>query len=423
MNTIGIIAEYNPFHNGHAYQIQTIRQVTGAKNIVVVMSGNFVQRGAPAWTDKYLRAEMALENGADFIFELPTVFSTASAETFAYGGVSLLNSLGFVDGICFGSECGDLSVLSRIASFLAKTDTRFLADLSQSMKEGQTFPAARARLLQEQFSDLLTDYPGLLAEPNNILGIEYLKALETLSSPMIPFTVSRNDEGYHNLNSDGTFISATAIRNRYEQTEHSSFFRDLAASIPDSVGQLLIKNKNRFPVTENDFSEMIYYKLRTLDESALEIADMSPELLHRIQKNIHQFTTVTEFTKLLKTKQYTYSRISRVLFHLLFGIRRFSEPPFQTAYARLLGFRKDKSYLLRSVSAIPLITKMADADASLNHFCDSLSCSGAAKQNYLEHAHYQLDRDILASDLYRFALHKKNSVLLPDEYHAGVVIR
>ena len=176
MKTIGIVAEYNPFHNGHKYQIEQTKKQLGADNVVVVMSGNFVQRGGVAWTDKYLRAKMAIDCGADLVFELPVVFSCASAETFALGSVALLDSLGFVDEICFGSEEGNLEILEKISSILNSND--YIKELEIYLKKGISFPVAREEYLKQhmpQYRDIL---PTLLKQPNNILGIEYIKALK-----------------------------------------------------------------------------------------------------------------------------------------------------------------------------------------------------------------------------------------------------
>ncbi|MDO4167555.1 MAG: nucleotidyltransferase family protein [Eubacteriales bacterium] len=165
MKTVGIIAEYNPFHRGHEYQIRQIRKQTGAEHVIIVMSGDFVQRGTPAWTDKFLRTEMALAGGADLVFELPVHFSTASAEGFAQGGVSLLDSLGFVDGICFGSECGNLEALSQIAHFLVAQDARIHTKIQNRLAEGYTYPAARAEILSDAFPDLLRQIPAFSLTP------------------------------------------------------------------------------------------------------------------------------------------------------------------------------------------------------------------------------------------------------------------
>ena len=175
MKTTGIIAEYNPFHNGHAYQIENIRRQTGADNIVIVMSGNFVQRGTPAFTDKYLRTAMALENGADFVFELPAIYATASAGLFALGGTALLESLGFIDNICFGSECGDINILNKAASMLTSNNKFPDPVINKIIKSGVSYPAAQSMAIKQHFPDCAEEIKHVLCQPNNILAIEYLK--------------------------------------------------------------------------------------------------------------------------------------------------------------------------------------------------------------------------------------------------------
>lgn len=399
MKTVGIIAEYNPFHKGHEYQIKQIRKQTGAEHIVVVMSGDFVQRGTPAWTDKYLRAKMALAGGADMVFELPVHFATASAEGFAHGAIHLLNSLKFIDGVCFSSECGDLDALSTIATYLNTHAGQTQEMIRDKLTKGHTYPAARAQILTEAFPRLIQKHAGLLTEPNNILAIEYLKAMYHQDSPMTPITITRQGAGYHETAPDQEFPSATAIRSYYARTaslpDHG---------IPDYVQTLLTDHSDHFPMTENDFSEMLYYKIRTSNENALAIHDMTPELWRRIQKQLPHFQTATQFAGLLKTKQYTQTRIQRVLLHLLLDLKPMTA---SAAYARLLGFRQSHSRLLRHETDIPVLTKVADSETLLT----------------TETAQMQFQADLRAHDLYRYMMNQKYpTAKLPDDYHAGICI-
>ena len=177
MDTTGIIAEYNPFHNGHLHQISTIRRETGADNIVVIMSGDFVQRGTPAFTDKYLRTAMALEGGADFVFELPVIYSSASAGLFALGGIALLDSLGFVDSVCFGSECNDIQVLKQAADILLNSSSIFNSSINAFVKSGFSYPLAQSMAIEKHFPGISSNICKVLKQPNNILAIEYLKEI------------------------------------------------------------------------------------------------------------------------------------------------------------------------------------------------------------------------------------------------------
>lgn len=488
MKVVGIIAEYNPFHNGHLYQINQIKEKTGATHIVAVMSGNFVQRGCPAWTDKYLRAQMALKAGVDIVFELPVCFSTASAETFALAGVSLLSSLGFVDGICFGSECGNLDLLNNIADFLLNPAEAFHSEMRDLVARGLSYPTARQNALIKHFAvNNQSDnnkLSSILSSPNNILAIEYLKAIRQLNSSLIPLTIKRNDAGYHNEKLDDCFASATAIRKQSlsdiniannsslidtfsTATSHQNkvhFLNQVKNVLPEVVISLLKDKKSHFPITENDFSNLLFYRLEQLNKSDFSVLDLTPELYHRIKNYIADFTNYSDFTAMLKTKQYTYSRISRVLLHLLLDIRQdnffflpathpfiadeqkadvnfiSSQYPF-VPYARLLGFSKTASKLLRHEAGIPIITKPADGLAQIEHFYSSPEDAGQGvslttsnnelktanshpveTNEYIDYAQKLYQKDIFAANLYTQVQNTKCNLSLPNEYHQKPVI-
>ena len=447
MNTIGIIAEYNPFHNGHHYQIETIKARTGAQNIIIVMSGDFVQRGTPAWTDKYLRTQMALSCGADMVFELPVSFATASAETFARAGVSLLTSLGFVDGICFGAECDNLPLLQKIADFLATPTDSFEESIRTLTADGISYPAARTQALNSAFKDSCKNYPTLFSDPNNILALEYLKAIRQSDSPLVPFLIHRKDNGYHSETLDTSLASATAIRKMSlsanthihqllgaenimashldtttPQIAREVFLHTIASVVPKEVLKLLEESTDRYPVTENDFSTLLYYRLSHLTKDDTAILDMAEDILKRIQKLLPEFTSFADFTAMLKTKQYTYSRISRVLLHCLLDITiNHPDNEFTThskhmqdssgtnntllpyvPYARLLGFRKEKSALLRHETTVPIITKPADGVFQIKEFYRNAPYElSPANGNDISHACALYEKDIAASNLYR----------------------
>lgn len=417
MRNVGIIAEYNPFHRGHAGQIRYLRE-QGAQNIIIVLSGCFVQRGAPAWTDKYLRAQMALEQGADFIFELPAVYALSSAEGFAFGGVSLLNALS-VDHICFGSECGNISALQQVADILC--ENKEIDDLLRiKLQEGLSYPAAREFAIKTMHPELLKDIPDLLSNPNNILGIEYLKALKKLNCSITPITITRTDAGYHNtdVNADtkasNHCVSASAIRTHFEKTRS---LKDCQALLPERTYQILQAQPQRFPISIDDFSPMIYTLLRTADEAntLAGYGEINEELAHRIHHCLPDFQTISQFIPLLKTKNITYSHISRSFFQSLLGMKKcqFDTSNTPVPYARLLGMNPHKSSYLRSISSIPVITKVADYDQLLRkHYPDETDYRNA--ENCFR-------KDLLAADLYRQTLYTRNKYLLPDEYRHGIV--
>ena len=210
MKTVGLITEYNPFHNGHLYHIEKAKELTGADRVIVIMSGDYVQRGTPAVLSKHSRAHMALLNGASVVLELPVCYSCASAEFFAKGAVSVLDGLGCIDALCFGSECGNLEHLTSIAHLLSAEPETYRHHLQSSLKNGMSFPAARCHALEKMTGDAYASQ--ILSDPNNILGIEYLKALKELNSPIVPFTLKREFSGYHDTELHDCSSSASAIR-------------------------------------------------------------------------------------------------------------------------------------------------------------------------------------------------------------------
>lgn len=390
MKTVGLITEYNPFHNGHAYHIEKAKMLTGADRVIVVMSGDFVQRGAPAVMPKHLRAKSALLSGASLIIELPVCFATGSAEYFAQGSISLLNQLGCIDSICFGSECGDLHLLKEIAQILADEPIEYQTALKQALKEGASFPAAR----QEALNIYSDKYSEILASPNNILGIEYLKALAKIHSKMEPFTIKRIGAGYHDMDIDGQFSSATAIRSDIYQladvnsSSESLPLTHIQTQVPSSCHELMKKNyQTRYPVKADDFSLLLKAKL--LSETAGSLShylDMSPELANRILRLRNDYLSFEQFCDLLKTKELTRSRISRSFIHVLLGITNdwLTAMKAPAPYARILGFRRDHADLLgilKRTSGIPLITSPARAVLA-------------------DTAYQMLELDIYASNLY-----------------------
>ena len=288
MKTIGIVAEYNPFHNGHKYQIEQTKKQLGADNVVVVMSGNFVQRGGVAWTDKYLRAKMAIDCGADLVFELPVVFSCASAETFALGSVALLDSLGFVDEICFGSEEGNLEILEKISSILNSND--YIKELEIYLKKGISFPVAREEYLKQhmpQYRDIL---PTLLKQPNNILGIEYIKALKRIGSHIKPVTIKRIDNGYHSTSLDSTPTLSDNTCNLIPNRNMQNTNKNVCCS-PDSKKEIYLSDKenNKFSsasAIRTSFEKLNFFSDINKKEAALTtITTHVPEPVINILKN------------------------------------------------------------------------------------------------------------------------------------------
>lgn len=464
MKVAGVIAEYNPFHEGHKYHIEKTKEITGADYVIVVMSGNFTQRGVPAIINKYTRAKQALKNGADLVIELPACFSTASAEYFAHAGVSILHKLGVVDYLSFGSEEGDIEKLKEIASFLSCEPDTYKKELQFYLKEGYSFPQARGKALYKYFPDLDLNF---LAKPNNILGIEYCRALLTFHSSIKPITIPRISNQYHDskLSLDSTISSASAIRNEiYQAWKHAGSVADkeyfsnettcnisdkkvfstkttcdslenIKDHVPLSVYQSLTQEWGKFtPIFSDDFSGLLKYKIlleqqltfspSTKEEGnstinptnstnkLTEYFDVPSSLADRIKKQGLSFSSYEEFCESLKTKELTYSRISRSLLHILLDIKqadvkKAKENEF-SPYARILGFRKDATPLLHEIklkSSIPVITKLTQAENLLDY-----------------EAYKMLQKDIQASHIYETMISQKFGQSFRNEYRQQIII-
>lgn len=430
MKTLGIIAEYNPFHKGHAYQIETLRKKIDADYVIIAMSGNFVQRGAPALMEKYSRARMALSCGADLVLELPVLYAAASAEYFAHGGVSLLLHTGIVTHLGFGAETENLELLQEIArTLLQETDT-FQESLRHHLKAGASFPTARAlalknvlthgeavsepeNLLAHKISVPKSELEDVLSSPNNILAIEYLKALAQEHSHIVPLPLLRQGQGYHNtaLEAGEDFVSASAIRSLIQKNTGADEYNitpELAQHMPKGAYDILRNYPHSF-LTEDDFSMLLHYKLLTESRERLaSYADSSPALANSIKKEMDSFLSWNGFCEQLKSKNITYTRLSRLFLHILLGISKEDYTVFpEPSYLRVLGFRENSAPLLtalKSKSSLPLITSPADADCIL-------SASAA----------HMLSYDLRAADLYRTGLAAKGDNSLKNDYRQPIV--
>ncbi len=432
MKAVGIIAEYNPFHNGHAHQISFLKE-QGATIIVAALSGCFVQRGTPAWTDKYLRTKMALSQGVDFIFELPVLYALSSAEGFAFGGISLLNSLP-LNAFCFGSEYGKLAPLQTIADFLAlneKTDSSydsiFQNHLQKQLKLGASFPVAREKALQIIFPDLLKEEPTLLKSSNNILAIEYLKAHCRLNSNLVPLTLLRDDNGYLSTDTNGHTGKASAMAIRKNYAQHNSL-RQIQDLLPESCHELLANAPHRFPIELTDFNQQLYLCLRKAKEPSdyTKYGEISPELAHRLWNFLPEYTTVSDYIEKVHTKNFTDTRVFRSLMHIMLGITKeqIQQTKQEVPYLRLLGMNKEKSSFLRQITKLPVITKVADYRKILTTFyTNHEELSDEKKQSRLSYALDCFQTDLLAADIYRNTLYQKSGILLPDEFQNGIEIK
>lgn len=425
MKIVGLIAEYNPFHNGHFYHIEKAKEITHADHAVVIMSGDYVQRGVPAIMPKRLRAEMALKCGAAAVFELPVCYATGSAELFAEGAVSFLEHLGIIDTLCFGSECNDLEALRHTAEILLEEPEEYRLELKHHLKQGMSFPQARQKAISAYTRK--ADTAVLLSDPNNILGIEYLKALRKQNSRIIPYTIRRHgahyhDEKLHPVNSSASAIRSllaysgsmlhTDIPDTFENDAFHNILNELEDQVPHSCLELL-KDYHRvwYPVYQNDFSLLLKYKLlNKTPETLIRYLDVSDPLASRICSQLNNYFNYKQFCELLKTRELTQTRINRALLHIMLGIKKDSVSQYihqgYHGYAHLLGFRKDSADVISAIaknSRIPLLTRLCDTSA--------LTRTG---QN-------MLTQDILASNLYTSVVTDKYKTAYANEYHQGII--
>lgn len=405
-----IIAEYNPFHNGHAYMIEKVKKETNADYIIAIMSGNFTQRGLPSIADKFTRAKMAISCGVSAVFELPVRFATSSAELFATGAVSFFEQLSCVNYLAFGSECGHLSDFSKATEYLLTEPDILKQAIKSYQKQGHSYPKAFSMAIKEskQAEDFSTE---LLSSPNNLLGLEYMKALKRLASNIKPHTISRTGTGYHDTHSvfstdSQTLIaSASAIRSMLETQTGS--IASAMPFLPETAYRIFADNYGICaPITLDDFSLLLSVRLALeTRESLATYLDVSKDLANRIYTFRNEFLLFSDLIAKIKHKQYTHSRINRALLHILLNI---SETKPKTAtlvpYARLLALRKDASMLMKQIKAsslIPIITKAADASKLLN---------AEANKLFLE--------DMFVSDLYsKVVSNKYHSTYIQDIRH------
>lgn len=354
MKTAAVIAEYNPFHRGHEYQLRRIRQDSGADYIVIMMSGDFVQRGAPAIIDKYQRTRMALLCGADLVLELPLPASIGSSRDFADGAVALLDRLGVVDELWFGSECGDIGALMKIARVLTEEPDDYRRVLRESLAAGMAYPAA-----QEKGVETVLDLPGLheiLSSPNDLLALAYLIALEKRNSSMTPCAIRRVGADYHgreklSAKSESCVLdtaSAESIREKLMEGRVD----DACRAMPPAAAEILRESAERGEfLCQDDFSAALNYQLEK--ESADSLADyagVSPDLANRILKYRYRNFRFSDLSEALKARNVTKTRVDRALFSILFGVKKNEEQrSAENRFVRMLGCRKDASELLGAV--------------------------------------------------------------------------
>lgn len=349
-NVVGIIAEYNPFHNGHAYHLEKAKELAKADYVIAVISGNFVQRGNVSLINKWDKANMALAEGADLVIELPTVYSISSAENFAYGAIKILNSLNIVDYVAFGTELDDINILDKCADILYREPQKFVNLLNHELSKGLSFPKARENALLMYLNDIRT-YSNVLSSPNNILAIEYLKALKKLRSHITPISIKRKNAGYNDLEITNNFASATAIRKKIIDNKPAG----LSKLMPTNSYRVLYNSiqKGHFVKDIKSFEKEILYVLRKMSIKEISnLPDVSEGLEHAIKNAANSCNTIEEFMNIIKTKRYTNTRIQRILLYALLGITKddMKNSTKIQPYIRVLGMNKKGKDLISVIS-------------------------------------------------------------------------
>lgn len=415
MKILGLIVEYNPFHNGHLYHLKRSIEKTNATHSIAVMSGNFLQRGEPALFDKYKRAEIAVSNGVDLVVELPTLFACQSAELFANGAITLLNSLNCVDSICFGSEEGDIDILSEISKALVCEPKEFKFLLKQYLDEGLLFATARSKALCDYlisnniFDNLDKEkLDSILSSSNNILGVEYIKSLLRLKSNIKPFTITRIQASYNCEAINSEICSATAIRKSLKDYNNID---NISSVVPNKTFNILSDaiNTNFNPM----FDEVYFETIRELVIRDLDILnnyfDVNEGIENKIYKSIFTCNNLSELEQMVKSKRYTLTKIKRILNNILLGITKddmqMVKDLNKMPYVRVLAFNHKGREIIKQIklnSDIKIINKFSDVNFNDNEIFKTL-----------------IKYDIKATNIYNIPYYKYNKNLLkgPMDYY------
>ena len=384
---LGIIAEYNPFHNGHLYHILKSKELTKDNYTVAIIGGNFTQRGESSIVDKWTKAEMALAGGIDLVLELPTLYSISSAENFADGAIKILNSLKIVDHISFGAECPELNKLNIIANVLYEEPKEFKTFLANELAQGISFPKARENAILSYLKDF--SYKNILSEPNNILGIEYLKALKKYRSKIKPILIPRKDSGHLTSDYTGSISSSTSIRTMLK-TGKTANLKD--ALTPSSYTILKYEiNKGHFVIDFSKFEKIALYNLRLMSlEDIKKLPDVSEGLEHLIKKAAFSCNTINDFINIVCSKRYTQTRIRRIILYSILGITKKDIDISKkiVPYVRVLGFNDKGKNLISKIKhknpGIKIVT-------SVKKFVDT---------NSNKNLQTLINKDILATNIY-----------------------
>ena len=414
----GLVTEYNPFHNGHLYHLQKSLEITNADIAIAVMSGNFVQRGIPAITDKYKRCRAAVDSGVNLVVELPLFYAVSSAEIFAAGAVATLNALN-ASFISFGCENADIQMLKKIAITLVNEPDEYKKHLKKALTCGDSFPTARAKALSEFFKS--DDISRLISSPNNILAIEYIKEIIKSESAVTPVALTRKISGYHDSKIHENIASASAIRKILHDSgihknndSRCKNIKELQNVMPEAMYNILAsESQNNALIYADDFSSMLNYKISNIFhiakynknaciETLCAYHDINKDLACRIYSSFTGCDSFNGFIEKIKTRGFTYSRLSRCLMHIILDIKKENISQYKSLpYIRILGFdKKGREYLsqIKKTCPVPIITKAADYKNLLTN-------------------------DIHAASLYNQIVYTKSGTINKDEFRQPLYIK
>jgi len=346
---LGIVAEYNPFHNGHFYHMQESKKITEADSCICVISGNFTQRGEPSIVNKWAKTYMALCCGADLVIELPTIYSISSAENFASGAIKIFDSLKIVTDISFGAECNDLATLNNIANVFYSEPANYKTILNHELKRGLSYPMARENAVLMYLNDIKR-YANVLTNSNNILAIEYLKTLKQQKSMIQPNIVPRKNVYYNDQKIVDDFASATAIRKLMLNREYA----EVRKVVPRSTYQIIGEEykKNHIILGIKKYEKEIIYALRVMPiEEIQNLPDVNEGLEFAIKKAASETNNIEELIEKVKSKRYTQTRIQRILLYVLLGITKkdMEDSKKMVPYVRVLGFNSRGKILISEI--------------------------------------------------------------------------
>lgn len=407
MNILGLIVEYNPFHNGHLYHLEKSKKITKATHTIAVMSGSFLQRGEPALFDKYTRAEIAVKNGVDLVIELPTLYSCQSAEIFSHGAITTLNSLNCVDSVCFGSEEGSIDVLKIISKILVEEPIDFKTYLKKYLDEGLVFPTARSKALYDYINEnnILNisenKLQNILNSSNNILGIEYIKSLIKLNSSIKPFTITRIASQYNSSDINSNICSATAIRNVLKDNLNLQQIENVVPN-PTFVDIKNNMNANFNPVFDYMFYDLLSSTIIRDYENLEKYFEVNEGIENKIYSNIFTSKNLDDLISSIKSKRYTMTKVKRTLNNILLGITKddviSTKDICSIPYIRVLAFNDKGREIIKQIkksSDIEIITKLS----KISYISDPLF-------NTL------IKYDIKSSNMYNLIYYKNNKSLI-----------